>query len=317
MNHHPMDMPAIEAVVSQIFPAHPVRIERMTEGVSTLVYRVIYQNEVFYLRILVENASFAPEVAVHTHLRQMQVGVPEVIYFEHYNELLQRSIMVTTEIKGRPISQSSFLSEDELQAILVEAGRDLAYINSIPVDGFGWVERDKPDTEHLRAQWPTHRAFVLEYWDADLAFLARNVLHASEIIQLEQVLSRYNSQLDVEQGYLTHGDFDTNHIYQEDGRYTGIIDFGEIRGASCWYDLGHFHVRDGESLPYRGLSGLIRGYEERISLPSSYEQTLRFTSILINVRALAGSLQKRPANRYTQHQLEVLREDLAALQLFL
>ena len=104
MNHYPMDMPAIEAVVSQIFPAHPVRIERMTEGVSTLVYRVIYQNEVFYLRILVENASFAPEVAVHTHLRQMQVGVPEVIYFEHYNELLQRSIMITAFSLTRSLS---------------------------------------------------------------------------------------------------------------------------------------------------------------------------------------------------------------------
>jgi hypothetical protein len=34
---------------------------------------------------------------------------------------------------------------------------------------------------------------------------------------------------------------------------------------------------------------------------------------LINVRALARRLQKRPANRYTQHLLEVLREDLAYL----
>jgi len=116
---------------------------------------------------------------------------------------------------------------------------------------------------------------------------------------------------------LAHGDFDASHIYQEDGKYTGIIDFGEIRGASHWYDLGHFHVRDGEALSYRGLPGLIRGYEESISLPPDYEQHIRFTSILINVRALARSLQKRPANRYTQHQLQVLREDLATLQLFL
>ena len=318
MNQHPMDMPAIKAIVSQIFPAHPVHIERATEGVSTIVYRVVYQNEAFYLRILPEeNASFAPEVAVHTRLCQMQVKVPEVIYFEHSNELLQRSIMVTTEIKGRPICQSSFLSEEALHAILVDAGRDLAYINSIPVDGFGWVERDQLETEHLRAQWPTHRAFAFEDWDADLVFLARNALHASEMTHLEQILSHYNSQLDVEQGYLAHGDFDTNHIYQEGGRYTGVIDFGEIRGASRWYDLGHFHVRDGESLSYRGLPGLIRGYEESILLPSDYEQHIRFASILINVRALAHSLQKSPANRYTQHQLEVLREDVATLQLFL
>lgn len=46
-----------------------------------------------------------------------------------------------------------------------------------------------------------------------------------------------------EQGYLAHGDFDTTHIYQDNGRYTGIIDFGEIRGADRWYDLGYFHMR--------------------------------------------------------------------------
>lgn len=318
MNQHPMDMPAVKAIVGHIFPTQPAQIERVTEGISTIVYRVVCQNEVFYLRILPEeHASFAPEVAIHTRLRQMQVKVPEVIHFEHYNELLQRSIMVTTEIKGRPIGQSSFLSEEVLHAILVEAGRDLAHINGIPVDGFGWIERDQLETEHLRAQRSAHRAFVLEDWDADLAFLAGNVLHASERIHLEHVLSHYNSWLDVEQGYLAHGDFDTNHIYQEGGKYTGVIDFGEIRGASRWYDLGHFHVRDGEALSYRGLPGLIQGYQERISLPSDYEQHIRFTSIFINVRALARSLQKRPANRYTQLQLKVLREDLAVLQLFL
>ena len=93
----------------------------------------------------------------------------------------------------------------------------------------------------------------------------------------------------------------------------GIIDLGEIRGADRWYDLGHFHLRDGEQLPFRLEGPLVRSYGEIAPLPSDYEQRIRFTSVLINVRALARSLQKRPANRYTQHQLAVLREDLAFL----
>jgi len=136
VNQHPMDMPAMKALVSQIFPAHSVHIELVTEGVSTIVYRVVYQDEVFYLRILPEeNASFAPEVAVHTRLCQMQVKVPEVVHFEHSNELLQRSIMVTTEIKGRPIGQSTFLSQEALHAILVEAGRDSRTSMAFPLLG--------------------------------------------------------------------------------------------------------------------------------------------------------------------------------------
>lgn len=304
----------VEALANQIFSAHPVQIEHMKEGVSTFVYRLVYPGEIFYLRILPEeDASFAPEVTVHTRLRQMQVNVPAVVYFEHFHEGLQRSVMVTTEIKGRPLSQSGSLSEKEMSAILVEAGRDLAQINSIAIDGFGWVQRDE-DTTLLRAVSPSYHDAMLESWEADLAYLSRDILHPSEIATLERILSRHEAWLIIEQGYLAHGDFDASHIYQQDGRYTGIIDFGEIRSACRWYDLAHFHMRDGEALPQRVLPELIQGYKECTTLPPDSEEHIRFISLLINVRALARSLQKRPANRYTRHQLDVLREDIASLQ---
>jgi Ser/Thr protein kinase RdoA (MazF antagonist) len=289
-------------------------MERVTEGVSTYVYRITFPHETFYLRVLPEEgASFAPEVTVHTQLRQMQVKVPEVIYFEHYNERLQRSMMVTAEIKGQPLSQSPTLSQETMEEVLREAGRDLAHLNTVRVEGFGWVQRDSLETRYLRAEWSTHRAFALEHWEADVAYLGEHVLQHSERALLERVLSCYDSWLDDQQGHLAHGDFDATQIYQDHGRYTGIIDFGEIRGASRWYDLGHFHMRDGELLPFRLLPALVRGYKEMASLPVVYEQHIRFIGLLVNVRALTRSLQKRPPNRYTRHQLEVLRKDLLAL----
>lgn len=313
-NQSSRDIQHIQEVVMKIFPQGPERLERVTKGGSTYVYRIIVAHETFYLRVLPEEGdSFSPEVNVHTQLRQMQVKVPEVIYFEHYNELLQRSVMVTTEIKGLSMSQSSTLSQVEIEVILREAGRDLACLNTVRVEGFGWVRRDSPETRHLRAEWPALRTFVLEYWEADMAYLAKHVIQHSEIALLERVLSRYDSWLDSEQGYLAHGDFDTTHIYQGNGCYTGIIDFGEIRGADSWYDLGYFHMRDGGLFPFRLLPVLVRGYSEQVSLPSAYEQHIRFTGLLINVRELVHSLQKRPPHRTTQHQLDVLREDLVAL----
>ena len=83
--------------------------------------------------------------------------MPEVIYFEHYNELLQRSVMVTTAIKGLSMSQSSTLSQVEIEGILGEAGQDLDCLNTVRVEGFGWVRRDLPETKHLRAEWPAHQ----------------------------------------------------------------------------------------------------------------------------------------------------------------
>lgn len=319
MNHQSNKQPGasiqvVQEVAKNVFTRDPERIERVYEGVSTFVYRVVFPGETFYLRVLPEeDASFAQEAAVHTRLRQMHINVPEIISFEDHNELLQRSVMITTEIKGLPLSQSGMLSQQACEEIMSEAGRDLARLNTVPVEGFGWIRRDSANGEHLRATWPAHRTFVLEHWEADLAYLAEHVLQPSEAVRVEQISARYDSWLESELSYLAHGDFDVTHIYQENGRYTGIIDFGEIRGASQWYDLGHFHMRDGEQLSLRLLPALLAGYQEARPLSPDYEQRIRFTALLINIRALARSLQKRPPDRYTRHQLEVLREDLAWL----
>jgi aminoglycoside phosphotransferase (APT) family kinase protein len=319
-NGIPLDIERVKTVVSSIFPSIPTHIERITEGVSTYVYRIASDHKTWYLRVLPEEgASFVPEAMVHARLREMQVKVPEVIYVEPYNDLLQRSIMVTTEIPGRPIGQSQELGGEVLAEIVREAGHDLACINSMIVEGFGWVKRDPSTIEALQGEWPTYREFVDEYWNADLAYLtsssssSSHVLSADEIAQVERVRATYDSWLDVERGYLVHGDFDTTHIYQEHGRYTGIIDFGEIRGADRWYDLAQFYMREREQLPWPLEAALIDGYEEVVALPEDYEQRIHFTSLLTNVRALSRSLQKRPPNHFSQHQLKMLRENLAVL----
>jgi aminoglycoside phosphotransferase (APT) family kinase protein len=314
-NYAATNMQHVQTVVAQLFPACSPQIERVAVGVSTYVYRIFARKTTWYLRVLPEEgASFTPEAEVHARLRQAGVRVPEVIFVEPYNELLQRSLMLTTEIPGQPLAQSQHLGERALTEIVRDAGRDLARINSLPVAGFGWVKRDlATPAGALQAEWPTYRAFIDEYWEADLRYLANHVLSTPEIVQLEHVLALHDGWLDLEQGRLVHGDFDVTHIYQDQGRYSGIIDFGEIRGADRWYDLAQFHMREWEQLPWPLESALLRGYEEITPLPTDYEAHIRFTALLTSVRALARSLQKRPPNSFTHHMLQMLRANLARL----
>ncbi len=102
MHSNTIDIRLIEALLARVFPCTvPSHVERVEEGVSTYVYRIYRGHELFYLRVLPEvNASFAPEVYVHEMLRAKNVKVPEVVYFEHYNEAVQRSVMVTTRERG-------------------------------------------------------------------------------------------------------------------------------------------------------------------------------------------------------------------------
>jgi hypothetical protein len=198
------------------------------------------------------------------------VKVPQVLHFEACYEPLQRSIMVVDEVPGQPVSASAQLGPPALHAILLEAGQDLAHLNEVPMEGFGWVIRHVPPSAPMApfasatattsdaeaiirvcAPLPTYRAFVLGQWEADLTFLAATALSSQEVTLLERIVARYDAWLELEQSRLAHGDFDTTAIYQAQGRYTGIIDFGEICGSSRWYDLAHFQMRDGEYLPSR------------------------------------------------------------------
>ncbi len=314
MQSNTIDIHLIEALVTQVFPCTvPLHVERVEEGVSTYVYRIYRGNEVFYLRVLPEvNASFAPEVYVHAMLRAKDVKVPEVVYFEHYNEALQRSVMVTTAIKGKHIGH--YPVNEVSRNTLVEAGQDLAVINSVPVKHFGWIRRDSSKVTALEAELPTYRAFVFEQLEEDLAFLSEHVLNTREIKAIRGIVDRCYAWLEVEKAWLAHGDFDATHIYQEHGCYTGIIDFGEIRGGDHFYDLGHFQMHDGETLPARVLPYLLEGYREVVQLPQDYEQRIYFSSLLIAIRTLARSMKKRSIDFRRHTGFRSIKHDIKVLQ---
>jgi len=314
MHSNTIDTRLIEDLVTQVFPGTiSSHVERVEEGVSTYVYRIYRGSEVFYLRVLPEvNASFAPEVYVHEILRAKDVKVPVVVYYEHYNESLQRSIMVTTAIEGKHIGHYSM--NEIPRNVLVEAGRDLAIINSVPVKHFGWIRRDRSEVTSLEAEFSTYRTFIFEHLEEDLAFLGERVLNPREIVAIWEIIDRCDTWLDTEQAWLAHGDFDATHIYQEHGRYTGIIDFGEIRGGDPFYDLGHFQMHDGETLPARMLPYLLEGYKDVVQLPPDYEQRIHFSSLLIAIRALARSMKKRTIDFRSHSGFASIMNDIEVLQ---
>ncbi len=313
----PSDAPAASSIAhlaARLFSrsAHP-QVERVEQGVSTYVYRVRCDDLVSYVRVLPEEgASFAPEVSAHRWLRERGVHVPDVISFEHRNEALGRSVMVTTEIKGASMTHCA--DPHALHGILGAAGRDLAIINSLPVQGFGWITRTSSEVQQLAAEHPSCRAFLSEYLERDLALLANaQIFKQNEVAAIQHALSEHDAWLDGEQAGLAHGDFDVTHIYQDGGRYTGIIDFGEIRGTDLFYDVGHFAMHDGEHLSALLLPWLLEGYREVTPLPDGYRQRIAFASLLIGVRTLARAWQKRPGALASHHSLQSIPRDLAVL----
>jgi Ser/Thr protein kinase RdoA (MazF antagonist) len=220
--------------------------------------------------------------------------------------------MITTAIPGRPLEYR--MDAAATRAALIAAGRDLAVINGIAVEGFGWIRRDGAVVKRLAAEHATNRAFVYESLNADLALLREHGFTTGEITTIEAIIERYESWIDIPRACLAHGDFDVTHIFQEGGRYTGIIDFGEIRGADWLYDLGHFRMHDGETVPTEALPYLLEGYGQMAPLPVDVAKRLPLLSLLIAIRALGRFLRKHPGERTQRHiGYAAIRREMAAL----
>jgi aminoglycoside phosphotransferase (APT) family kinase protein len=309
----PPDFSVIRRLVAASFPQGiGLDVARVPEGVSTFVYRITRGGERFYLRLLPEiGASFAPEVHAHAVLRARGAAVPEVIAYEHRHPAVGLSTMLTTEVPGEPLSR---LADDgKRAAILFDAGRDLAIINSVPVAGFGWIARDSPVVTALGAASPTNRAFLLDNLDRDLAVLVERGLARDACATIERAVGRSTVLLDTHQGWLAHGDFDPTHIYGRGGRYTGIIDFGEMRGTDRAYDLGHFALRAWEADRPSDLGALLAGYSAVSPLPPDMGHRITLAAVLIGVRGAARRLRNRDAAMLAPDTVRALHRALARL----
>lgn len=307
------ELDIVASIARRIFgTARSISVERVPEGVSTHVYRLRRGDEVFYLRVLPEeDASFAPEVFAHATLLARGVRAPAIVYWEHVNPVLDRSVMVTTEIPGRSLAYSDV---KDAHHILRAAGRDLALINMLPVEGFGWIRRDTADVSRLQAIHVTNRAFIMDHLDPDLALLEAHGISARTAHAVRAIVQRHDAWLDTPAAYLAHGDFDVTHIYAQNGHYTGIIDFGEIRGADALYDLGHFRMHDGETLPHELLPHLLAGYAEVAPLPDDHLPRISFLSLAIAIRTLARFLDKRPLNPRGHIAYSIIEREIRTLR---
>jgi aminoglycoside phosphotransferase (APT) family kinase protein len=280
-----VDFAALRALVARVYGRRPVGIARTESGTTTQVYRLTTDETVHYLRVAEDQPDrYGVELVVHERLLARGARVPAIVHYEPFDLALDRSVLITTEIPGRPASEND--DAGVLPSMLRAAGRDLALINSIPVSGFGFMERSDPFPTSLSAEFPDAMAFIEHDLVADLAVL-KSELPASVADGIRDAVQTWQSPLGSLPGYLAHGDFDWTHIYATEAGYSGIIDFGEIRGAGRLYDLGHFAVIAEGAVPGSALDHLIGGYGEIMPLSAADRRRMWLWAALIGFRFLA------------------------------
>lgn len=262
--------------------------ERTAGGTSTQVYRIRRCGEVFYLRIA-ENADYdlAVEAELHRVLCAQGVRVPEVVHFEPHVEVLDRSIMVMREIPGRPVEASDPAAQ--IAAVYRAAGRDLALVNSVAVIGFDWVVRDGSPWP-IRGQRQTYADFIDN--GGALKCLPSSGFSAAETEGVGAMLDRETRSGPVgSAAVLSHADLDLPHVFAVNGGYTGLIDFGEIRGTDRWYDIAEFALHSDDPTSALALKHLVAGYADVVALPADFEQRVHDMAAMVVVHRLSRWLR--------------------------
>ncbi|ERJ11008.1 aminoglycoside phosphotransferase family protein [Haloplasma contractile] len=276
-----------------------ISVEPVHKGTSTFVYRLITETGIFYIRFLPEKASFASEVLVHNTLYELDVKVPKVIAFEHKDKETNLSVMIIEEIAGICLEDSD--SQLDFKEILRNAGKQLALIHTISVDGFGWI--DKSSHIKLKGENQRFEDYFNLYLENDLQALCKYSFSNEEIKQIRRLMISAGSILNVEKAVLVHGDFDISHIFHKDGRYTGIIDFGEVRGNNRLYDLATFagFYQDRKLYSY-----LLKGYCEITPLSARDLYATELMALFIILRFLG----KKVNTKFSNHWFKLAKKQL-------
>lgn len=260
-----------------------VQVQPVDEGISTSVYRIVSGSDTFYFRIAPEDENYTPEVTVHEWLLQRGLPVPRIIHYENFNEQLGRSFMIVGEIPGKPLNATGdSVSPAQLEEVLFSAGAALAQINSIPLEGFGWVEREGPVVDKVKGEHSTYKAFMTHELGENVnTLVGKGLIDGTRKRRITELTTRLLPLLDYEQGYLAHADLDIGHIYVHEGKFSGFIDFGDIRSTDPYYDLAHFQVQGERVFPF-----LLKGYSSVTMLPDDFGLRLAVTKFLLTIRKI-------------------------------
>ncbi len=270
-------------------PFNDFELSRASSGVSTEVYRMEKGMEVYYLRIGNKETTMWAEAEAHRLCREKGAKVPEVIYFEEKNLGLQRSLMITTDVPGKSAGEADY-SPTTTNEIVREAGRNIALINSIPMDKMGWID-DSEGTKNLRGIGTNYGDFILEGIEDKVERLTNQYrLFDSELATrvLKYVDNKSRVLMEYKQGYLAHGDFNLSHIFADNGVFSGIIDFGDIRSASPYHDLVHFYIYERPFFP-----ALVEGYTKVRDLETDYMERIKVEAVVMAIGKLDWIGKKR------------------------
>lgn len=240
--------PAVVAhVVGEVASAPVVDIRRVVEGEANEVYDVTLEGSP---SLIVRISHGGPqaldrEAWVLGECASRSIRAPRVHALRRVEvEGSPRAVIVMDKLQGSRLCDVN-LDETDVRRVLGEVGAWLTQLHSIPVRGFGYLDGNGVGKLAAIDDWLsglTSEAPAFEEAGRSVGIAAATVRGwLREIVDSVQEAPPRVA--------LIHNDLLAKHVMVQDGRLSGIIDFGEVAAEPAANDFAKWDFTEGERFP--------------------------------------------------------------------
>ncbi len=192
------------------------KIEEISIGCNSKVYRIRKKSKVFYLKI----ANHLSKESIRLDYLKDKINVPEKVFYEKYNNM---SYLLTKEVKGEMLCSDYYCNHPiEGIDILIEAFNEIYNID--------YSDCILDETLDSKIKEIENRFSSIKESDIDEKILKR--FHTKEAI-LKYIKGNKPKQII---GF-THGDMSLPNIFANNGHFSGLIDVGNAGISDIYFDL--------------------------------------------------------------------------------
>lgn len=229
-------------------------------GLESSVYRVVLEDGQTYIikqRTSKGRQNYLFEAFAYQELLDKGAHVPSI-------KSVTENELVITSFSGSELDDQTYLYRDV--ELFDAIARDLALCRDVTFSGFGETIIQADGTfKGSYSTWSDYLDTAQDMFDSKEIELSG--LTHDEIEVMKQYWLRMRDEIHLPQGNLVHGDFAMSAIFVNNGKYEGIIDFGDAFIGDPLMDIAYFRFKE-----------ITKSYGEEVyeRLIESYAHTTNF-----------------------------------------
>jgi len=201
--------------------------EEVSASAEHRVFRITLRDLTAFLKIATK-AHLEPELAALQLLGPTEVPVASVLATDLDGSQTGIPCALLRHVGGIPLSYDS--------PLFASSGPLLRQVHEVSVDGYGHLSANSGTPRGQEQTWAD--AIQLQIQGIEPVVAAGLVDANLAARAVAEVTSRMPLLHPPEPGRLIHGDFHFRHVFADDIRVTGVIDWGDASSGDPLYDFG-------------------------------------------------------------------------------